>query len=82
MARHAGANASAALLTGMGDDGARGLLALREVGAATLAQDRASSVIWGMPGAAVALGAAQRQVPLEQVAEALLEVPARESVVR
>ena len=82
VARHAGANASAALLTGMGDDGARGLLALREAGAATLAQDRASSVIWGMPGAAVALGAAQRQVPLEQVAEALLEVPARESVVR
>ena len=72
VARHAGANAAAVLLTGMGDDGARGLLAL----------DRASSVIWGMPGAAVALGAAQRQVPLEQVAEALLEVPARESVVR
>ena len=82
VARHAGANASAALLTGMGDDGARGLLALREAGAATLAQDRASSVIWGMPGAAVALGAAQRQVPLEQVAEALLEVPAHESVAR
>ncbi|MCV5968538.1 chemotaxis protein CheB, partial [Lactococcus petauri] len=67
-----GSNASAALLTGMGDDGARGLLALRKAGAATLAQDEASSVVWGMPGAAVALGAAQDVVPLSQVAQKLL----------
>jgi two-component system chemotaxis response regulator CheB len=72
IAAHAGRNASAALLTGMGDDGARGLLALRKAGAATLAQDQASSVVWGMPGAAVARGAAQQVVPLHDVAHRLL----------
>ncbi len=72
VAEHVGANASAALLTGMGDDGARGLLALRKAGAATLAQDEDSSVVWGMPGAAVALGAAQETVPLSLVAQRLL----------
>ena len=72
LARCAGANVSAALLTGMGDDGARGLLALRQAGALTLAQDQETSVIWGMPGAAVAMGAAQSVVPLSDVAERLL----------
>lgn len=72
VAAHAGRNASAALLTGMGDDGAAGLLALRQAGARTLAQDEASSVVWGMPGAAVANGAAQDVVPLHQVAQRLL----------
>ncbi|MDI9237447.1 chemotaxis response regulator protein-glutamate methylesterase [Lysobacter sp. LF1] len=72
VAEHVGGNASAALLTGMGDDGARGLLALRKAGAATLVQDEASSVVWGMPGAAVALGAAQETVPLAHVAQRLL----------
>ncbi len=78
VAEHAGANASAALLTGMGDDGARGLLALRKAGAATVAQDEASSVVWGMPGAAVALGAAQETVPLSQIATRLLAATVRE----
>ncbi len=72
VARHAGANASAALLTGMGDDGARGLLALRKAGALTLAQDKATSVVWGMPGAAVALGAGSEVLPLEDIAHRLL----------
>ena len=72
LARCAGANVSAALLTGMGDDGARGLHALRQAGALTLAQDQETSVIWGMPGAAVAMGAAQSVVPLSDVAERLL----------
>ena len=72
IARHAGANASAALLTGMGDDGARGLHAMRAAGAQTFAQDRASSVVWGMPGAAVAMGAACAVVPLPRIAECLL----------
>lgn len=75
VAAHAGRNATAALLTGMGDDGAAGLLSLRRAGARTLAQDEASSVIWGMPGAAVALGAADEVVPLEQVARRLLAMP-------
>jgi two-component system chemotaxis response regulator CheB len=72
VAAQAGRNASAALLTGMGDDGARGMLALRDAGAATLAQDQATSVVWGMPGAAVARGAAQQVVPLHDVARRLL----------
>lgn len=63
---------SAALLTGMGDDGARGLCALRRAGAATFAQDQASSVVWGMPGAAVALGGASQVLPLLRVGPALL----------
>ena len=72
MAEHAGAHASAALLTGMGDDGARGLLALHQAGAVTIAQDQPSSVVWGMPGSAVALGAAQHVLPLHEVAARLL----------
>ena len=72
VAQAAGANASAALLTGMGDDGARGLLALRKAGAATMVQDEASSVVWGMPGAAYTLGAAQQVLPLSEIAGALL----------
>lgn len=72
VAVHAGVNASAALLTGMGDDGARGLLALRTAGASTFVQDEASSVVWGMPGAAVALAAADAVLPLEEIAHRLL----------
>ncbi|WP_202841837.1 protein-glutamate methylesterase/protein-glutamine glutaminase [Luteimonas saliphila] len=75
VAAHAGRNASAALLTGMGDDGAAGLMALRRAGARTIAQDEATSVVWGMPGAAVGIGAADEVLPLEQVAHRLLAVP-------
>ena len=72
VAQTAGPNAIGAILTGMGDDGARGLLALRQAGARTLIQDEASSVVWGMPGAAHRLGAAEEVVPLPKVAERLL----------
>ncbi|CAA9314594.1 MAG: Chemotaxis response regulator protein-glutamate methylesterase CheB [uncultured Lysobacter sp.] len=72
LAKHAGPGTSAALLTGMGDDGARGLRALRDAGAATFAQDEASSVVWGMPGAAVARDAVQIVLPLDQLARPLL----------
>jgi two-component system chemotaxis response regulator CheB len=72
IAQHAGSNAVGALLTGMGEDGARGLLAMLQAGARTLAQDEASSVVWGMPGAAVRLGAAQSVVTLERIAHELL----------
>ncbi len=71
--RAAGKNAVAAILTGMGDDGATGLLALREVGVHTIAQDEATSVVWGMPGQAVKLGAAVEVLPLDQIAARLLE---------
>lgn len=67
-----GRNAVAAILTGMGEDGARGLLAMREAGATTLAQDEATSVVWGMPGSAVRLGAADRVLPLAEVPAALV----------
>jgi len=72
MAASAGAATIAALLTGMGDDGARGLLELRQAGAATLVQDEASSVVWGMPGSAWKLDAAPEQQSIDQVAGRLL----------
>jgi two-component system chemotaxis response regulator CheB len=72
-ARHSGQNAVAALLTGMGKDGAQGLLELRRSGATTIAQDKASSVVWGMPSAAVELGAAGQVLPLGSIAAALLD---------
>ena len=62
----------AALLTGMGSDGAAGLLALRQAGWRTIAQDRETSVVWGMPGAAVRLGAAGRTLPLPLIGVAML----------
>jgi two-component system chemotaxis response regulator CheB len=61
----------AALLTGMGVDGAAGLLRLREAGAATIAQDEASSIVFGMPREAIRLGAAQRVLPLDRIGFAL-----------
>lgn len=82
VAEHAGANAGAALLTGMGDDGARGMLALRKAGAATFAQDEASSVVWGMPGAAVALAAVDEVLPLEHIAHHLLRAAPIEAQAR
>ncbi|WP_019590917.1 chemotaxis response regulator protein-glutamate methylesterase [Thioalkalivibrio sp. ALE20] len=72
-AQSSGSNTVAALLTGMGDDGARGLLALREAGAHTIAQDEATSLVWGMPGAAVKADAAAQVLPLGKIAQALLE---------
>jgi two-component system chemotaxis response regulator CheB len=72
VAASVGAAAIGVLLTGMGDDGARGLLELRECGAPTLVQDEATSVVWGMPGAAWKLGAADEKLPLESVAARLL----------
>jgi two-component system chemotaxis response regulator CheB len=67
-ARYAGANALGIIMTGMGDDGARGLLEMRQAGAATVAQDEATSVVFGMPKEAIALGAAERILPLEMLA--------------
>jgi len=55
----------------MGKDGARGLKEMREADSPTIAQDEATSVVWGMPGEAVALGAAQRVLPLPDIAPAL-----------
>ena len=67
VAQQAGRNAIGVLLTGMGKDGALGLKEMREVGCPTIAQDEATSVVWGMPGEAVAIGAACEQLPLLQI---------------
>ncbi len=77
MAVTVGAAGVGALLTGMGDDGARGLKEMREADAATLVQDEASSVVWGMPGAAWKMGAAAEAVPLQSIAARLLEMAAQ-----
>lgn len=67
MAEACGANAIGVILTGMGRDGAEGLLAMRKAGARTLAQDEASCVVFGMPKAALDIGAAERALPLHQI---------------
>jgi len=72
VAKYVGANAVGVILTGMGADGASGLLAMRQAGARTIAQDENSSVVWGMPGEAVNQGAAERVLPLSDVAAAML----------
>ncbi len=72
LAHHAGSNATACLLTGMGADGAEGLLALRAAGGRTFAQDRETCAVWGMPAAAQQLGAAERMIALHDVPATLL----------
>jgi two-component system chemotaxis response regulator CheB len=70
-ARFAGPNAIGVLLTGMGKDGARALLEMRQAGAWTIAQDEASCVVFGMPREAIALGAAAEVLPIYGIAEAV-----------
>jgi two-component system chemotaxis response regulator CheB len=72
VAKFAGANAVGAILTGMGDDGATGLLNMRQAGAHTIAQDEQSCIVFGMPKEAIARGGAERIVPLSRVAENLI----------
>ncbi len=67
VAKYAGANAVGIILTGMGKDGAKGLLSMRQAGAQTLAQDEKSCVVYGMPKEAVALGAAMKIAPLDAI---------------
>lgn len=71
-ARCAGSHAIAAVLTGMGRDGAAGMQELKKIGARTLAQDEATSVVFGMPRAAIELGVVDRVVPLPHMAPAIL----------
>ncbi len=71
VARELGPRAAGCLLTGMGRDGAAGLLAMRRAGAVTLAQDEATSMIFGMPREAIRLGAADRVLPLPEIRPAL-----------
>ena len=76
VAREVGPQSIACLLTGMGRDGAEGLLAIRRAGGRTLAQDEASSVIFGMPQEAIRIGAADRVVALSEVVPLLAELAA------
>ncbi len=75
-AKHAGKNAVAALLTGMGDDGARGMRRMRDAGARTIAQDEASCVVFGMPRVAIELGGAEFVLPLHRIPGELLKLAA------
>ncbi|MDZ7750305.1 MAG: chemotaxis response regulator protein-glutamate methylesterase [Gammaproteobacteria bacterium] len=76
VAQNLGPNAVGVLLTGMGDDGARGLKEMQEAGAPTLAQDEHTSVVWGMPGEAVKRGAADHVLPLQDIAGSLTGIVA------
>jgi two-component system, chemotaxis family, protein-glutamate methylesterase/glutaminase len=80
VARYAGANAVGAILTGMGADGALGLLNMRKAGARTIAQDEATSVVFGMPMEAIKLGAAERIVPLQDVAKTMIMMAGSKSI--
>ena len=71
-ARYAGQNAVGVILTGMGDDGAHGMLEMKQAGAFTIAQDEATCVVFGMPKEAIKLGAVDKVVPLQSVAAAVL----------
>ena len=82
VAQAAGPNAVGVILTGMGNDGAQGLLEMRRCGAATLAQDEATCVVFGMPKEAIAAGAADEVLPLPRIATAMLERAARKSLIR
>lgn len=77
VAKACGAAAVGVLLTGMGDDGAAGLLALRQAGGKTYAQDEASSTVFGMPGAAIAVDAVERVLSLSNLATILANIKVR-----
>lgn len=76
LARNAGGDAVGVLLTGMGDDGATGLLAMRRSGARTIAQDEASSAVFGMPRAAQSIGAAEQVLALDEIPAAIVRAVA------
>jgi two-component system chemotaxis response regulator CheB len=77
LAANVGAHAVGVILTGMGADGAQGLKEMHERGAVTIAQDEKSSVVWGMPGAAVALGGVDHILPIEAIAGELAQISMR-----
>ncbi len=74
VAQYAGANAIGVILTGMGADGAEGLLKMKEAGAKTIAQDEASCVVFGMPNEAIKKGAVDRISPLERISKDILQM--------
>jgi two-component system chemotaxis response regulator CheB len=74
VAKYAGSNAIGAILTGMGEDGAEGLLAMRKAGARTIGQDEASCVVYGMPKAAFERGGVERVVSLDRITATMLDM--------
>jgi two-component system chemotaxis response regulator CheB len=74
VAREYGAGVVACLLTGMGRDGAAGMLEVKRAGGLTIAQDEATSIVYGMPREAVLLGAVQRVLPLAEIGRAVAEL--------
>jgi two-component system, chemotaxis family, protein-glutamate methylesterase/glutaminase len=77
VAQNIGSNAIGVILTGMGADGAKGLKEIQETGAPTIAQDQKTSVVWGMPGEAVKLNAADHILGLDQIAHKILELASK-----
>jgi two-component system chemotaxis response regulator CheB len=73
-ARYAGNNSIGVIMTGMGDDGAKGLLEMREAGAQTIAQDEDSCTVFGMPKVAIELGAAMNVVSLDNIPAKVLQL--------
>ena len=73
-AQYAGANAIGVIMTGMGSDGSRGLLEMRQAGARTIGQDEASCVVYGMPMEATKIGAVDKVVPLEHIAQRVINL--------
>ncbi len=82
VAREAGPNAVGVILTGMGADGAKGLLAMRQAGARTIAQNEETCVVFGMPREAIHLGAAERVLPIEEIAAEALRMSAETAPTR
>ena len=72
VAEYAGTNAAGVILTGMGADGAKGLLKMREAGARTVAQDEKSCVVFGMPKEAIAVGGVDEVLPLRDIAQGVM----------
>ena len=73
-ARYAGKNAVGIIMTGMGDDGARGMLEIKDAGAITIAQDEATSVVFGMPHEAIKRGAVDTVLPLDKISEEVVRL--------
>ncbi|MDH5667612.1 MAG: chemotaxis response regulator protein-glutamate methylesterase [Nitrospira sp.] len=74
VARYAGTNSVGVILTGMGGDGAKGLMGMKKAGAATIAQDEASCVVFGMPKEAIKLGCVDKVLALDDIADAMLGI--------